>query len=336
MATALALIQARVAQYAPNDQYNCDETGLFWKLIPDRSLATMQLAGVKKEKARITIHHCCNATGTHKLPIWIIARHKRPRCFAAAGVRDPEVLGIKWRTNKKAWMITGIMMEWLLWFDRQMVGRKVILLLDNFSAHEAAVNELAALPLGFGLLNTEICWLPPNTTSRLQPLDQGIIASFKAHYRRQWITYMLEQHEIGYDALRTMNVLKAIRFSVGAWSEVTPITIANCWRHSTVNLQPQETTVDVEIEAVSELQVELQELHRQQRIQQLMDVNYLLHLPEELVEDSADDVHGRLVQLYSPVEDQESEEERVEELPRVQPRQALLLLQQLRLYEEQK
>ncbi|KAI1004052.1 hypothetical protein K3495_g4159 [Podosphaera aphanis] len=67
-----------------------------------------------------------------------------------------------------------------------------------------------------------------------------------------------------------------------------------------------------------------------------MDVNYLLHLPEELVEDSADDVHDRLVQLYSPVEDQESEEEGVEELPRVQPRQALLLLQQLRLYEEQK
>ncbi|KAI1002229.1 hypothetical protein K3495_g5968 [Podosphaera aphanis] len=56
------------------------------------------------------------------------------------------------------------------------------------------------------------------------------------------------------------------------------------------------------------------------RVQQLMDVNYLLHLPEELVEDSADDVHDRLVQLYSPVEDQESEEEGVEELPRVQPR----------------
>jgi hypothetical protein len=92
-----------------------------------------------------------------------------------------------------------------------MAGRKVILLLDNFSAHECVVAELEALPLGSGLVNTEICWLPPNSTSKLQPLDQGIIAAFKARYRKRWIGYMLEQHEIGLNALDTMNVLKAVQ-----------------------------------------------------------------------------------------------------------------------------
>jgi hypothetical protein len=29
MAADLAIIQAKVAQFAPTDQYNCDETGLF-------------------------------------------------------------------------------------------------------------------------------------------------------------------------------------------------------------------------------------------------------------------------------------------------------------------
>lgn len=43
---ALAQIQVRVAQYTPNDQYNCDETSLFCKLIPDKSLATMQLSSI--------------------------------------------------------------------------------------------------------------------------------------------------------------------------------------------------------------------------------------------------------------------------------------------------
>jgi hypothetical protein len=68
-----------------------------------------------------------------------------------------ESLGVKWRANKKAWMVIGIMVEWLRWFDNLIAGRKVILLLDNFSAHECAVIELEALLLGSGLVNTEIC-----------------------------------------------------------------------------------------------------------------------------------------------------------------------------------
>jgi hypothetical protein len=170
------------------------------------------LLGVKKEKARITIHHACNATGSHKLPMWCIGKHKAPRAFKATGVKDIEALGIKWRWNKKAWMTTAIMVDWLQLFDRQMSGRKVPLLMDNFNAHLAAVNELEVMPLK----NTEVVFLPPNTTSKLQPLDQGIIAAFKARYRRSWIRFMLEQHELGRNALHTMNVLKAIQFSIRA------------------------------------------------------------------------------------------------------------------------
>ena len=139
-----------------------------------------------------------------------------------------EALGVKWRANKKAWMVTEIMVEWLRWFDNLMAGRKVILLLDNFSAHESAVAELEALPYGSGLINTEICWLPPNTTSKLQPLDQGIIASFKARYRKHWITFMLEQQDIGQDPLESMNVLKAVQWCIRAWDEVTAKTITSC------------------------------------------------------------------------------------------------------------
>ena len=44
-------------------------------------------------------------------------------------------------------MVTKIMVEWLCWFDNLIAGCKVILLLDNFSAHECAVIELKAMPL---------------------------------------------------------------------------------------------------------------------------------------------------------------------------------------------
>jgi hypothetical protein len=334
MAAELASIQAKVAQYAPADQYNCDETGLFWKLVPDRSLATESLSGVKKEKARITIHHACNATGSHKLPMWCIGKYKAPRAFKAAGVKDIEALGVKWRWNKKAWMTTGIMVDWLLWFDKQMRGRKVLLLMDNFSAHVAAVNELEAMPQGLGLKNTEVVFLPPNSTSKLQPLNQGIIASFKARYRRRWLRFMLEEHELNRNALDTINVLKAIQFSIRAWDEVSSTTISSCWGHSKVNLNPSPPSLEMSDQAIVRgIQNDLLQLRAQHQIRELMDVNQLINPAEEEVVDSEGDIEEMLVMLHSPEEPESDNEE--EQLPRIPPKQALQLLQSLKLAEIQ-
>jgi hypothetical protein len=338
MAADLAIIQAKVAQFAPTDQYNCDETGLFWKMVPDRGISSRTLPGVKKEKARITIHHACNATGSHKLPMWVIGKHKRPRAFRAAGVKDVEALGIKWRYNKKAWMTTEIMVDWLRWFDQQMSGRKVLLLMDNFSAHLAAINSLEAMPQGLGLLNTEVLFLPPNTTSKLQPLDQGIVASFKARYRRSWIRFMLEQHELGHNPLQTMNVLKAIQFSITAWDEVSSTTISNCWAHSKVNLNPVQMAVDTASQQVIEsIQGDLQQLYIQHQIQQAMDINQLINPPDEQVIDADNEIDEELLALHCPVavEEPESDTEVLEELPIVTPKQVLELLQSIKLGEIQ-
>lgn len=68
--------QALIAQYQPCGIYNCDETGLFWKMVPDRSLSTLRLPGTKKEKHRISFHFCCNADRSHKLPLWFIGSAK--------------------------------------------------------------------------------------------------------------------------------------------------------------------------------------------------------------------------------------------------------------------
>jgi hypothetical protein len=336
MAADLAHIQAKVAQYAPADQYNCDETGLFWKLMPERGLSTHRLPGQKKEKARITIHHACNATGSHKLPMWVIGKHKQPRCFRASGVKDVEALGIKWRANKKAWMTQEIMVDWLRWFDQQMHGRKVLLLMDNFSAHVAAFNELESMPLGLGIENTEVVFLPPNTTSKLQPLDQGIIASFKARYRRSWIRFMLEQHDLGFNPLQRMHVLKAIQFSIRAWDEVTSTTISNCWGHSKVNLNPSQALSDVGSQEVIQcIENDLLKLRAQYQIQHLMDISQLLNPPEEEVADPQEDIEEMLIALHTPVDEQESDSEDVEQLPIISPQQVLEHLQSIKLGEIQ-
>ena len=60
-------------------------------------------------------------------------------------------------------------------------GKKILLVLDNFSGHELGVQLVGGLE---GLGNVQIAWLPANTTLYWQPLNQGIIASFKLQYRR--------------------------------------------------------------------------------------------------------------------------------------------------------
>ena len=58
-----------IEEYKPCDIYNCDETGLFWKLMPDRSLVVGKddCVGGKKSKERFTILLCANWSGTDKL-----------------------------------------------------------------------------------------------------------------------------------------------------------------------------------------------------------------------------------------------------------------------------
>ncbi|XP_046663125.1 jerky protein homolog-like [Homalodisca vitripennis] len=64
--------------------YNADETGLNWKALPRKSLASKRekaAPGFKVSKERITIMVAANATGTHALPLLMISKSKKPRCF---------------------------------------------------------------------------------------------------------------------------------------------------------------------------------------------------------------------------------------------------------------
>ena len=62
--------------YKPRDIYNCDETGLFFKLMPDRSLLLdgEVCKGDKRSKERYTVLLCANWTGTDKLKPVVIGK----------------------------------------------------------------------------------------------------------------------------------------------------------------------------------------------------------------------------------------------------------------------
>jgi DDE superfamily endonuclease len=103
----------------------------------------------------------------------------------------------------------------------------VLLILDNFSAHAAGSQYLQA---NEPLRNTEIIYLPPNVTSRHQPLDQGVIRAWKAHWKRKWLQYMIDEFDEGREPIKSMDILKAVRWGIDSWHhDVSLSAIENCW-----------------------------------------------------------------------------------------------------------
>lgn len=172
------ILKIILEKYSPENIYNCDECGLFWLLTPDKTLAFKKekVHGGKKSKQRITILNTASMTG-EKEPLLVIGKFAKPRCFKNV------TLPVKYRANKKAWMTGEIFTEYVTTLDRSMghQRRKIALVLDNCTAH----------PKVNGLKNVELFFLPPNTTSRTQPLDAGIIYAMKQIYRRKLVEQML-------------------------------------------------------------------------------------------------------------------------------------------------
>ncbi|CAB5363548.1 unnamed protein product [Rhizophagus irregularis] len=283
IAEALPLLRSKCAEYPPDRIYNMDETGLFYQLEPDRTLATKQLSGRKKNKERLSVALCVNSDGSHKLPPLVIGKYANPQCFKNINIGN---LPITYRSNAKAWMLTTLFQEWLQEFNYQ-IGikhnnkQRVLLLLDNCKSHK--IDNLV-------LENVEVCFLPPNTTSKLQPMDSGIIMSFKKHYRYHHIKWLLEQVEDGqFIQDLKMNVLQAIQYIIQGWSEVTANTIRNCWNHVKIlsNTDDERMIDDEDDELMPNdeliLDDELNKAIKTLRLPNMMEVKELLTIPEEYI-----------------------------------------------------
>lgn len=126
--------------------------------------------------------------------------------------------------------------------DKKMKARKkkIVLFIDNCTAH-------TVVPL---LSNVKVIFLPANTTSKLQPLDQGIIHSFKRHYRREVVLYTLGciEKNIKID----INVLQAMKFARKAWFLVSAATIQNCFKKAGFK-QTNQTEYENEIEDTEDI-----------------------------------------------------------------------------------
>ncbi|CAG2249892.1 unnamed protein product [Mytilus edulis] len=214
-----------VGDYTPENVFNADETGLFFKALPDKTLGQKGEAckGGKLAKERITVMLACSSTG-EKLPPLVIGKAKKPRCFKNINVNNLPVI---WQSSKKAWMTTYIFTEWIQQINKKMKSkkRKILLFLDNATSHSDSVT----------LSNVTIKFFPPNTTSKLQPLDLGIIRAFKARYRKHMLKHVITKIDNCTDntsLTKEINVLDAVHWIDKSWSDTKESTIASCFRNA--------------------------------------------------------------------------------------------------------
>lgn len=109
--------------------------------------------------------------------------------------------------------------------------------------------------------NIKILFLPPNTTSVLQPLDLGIIKNFKVYYRKLLMQHVLakvEECSSAHEVVKSVNILLACRWVAQAWESVSSDTIKKCFRKAGVidsNFDPVSRDVSPAEDPFADLEV---------------------------------------------------------------------------------
>lgn len=201
-----------------DDVFNFDETGLFTRALPGYTMAQADDdgGGTKKDKSRITAALLVNATGTVRKLI-IIGKSKCPRGTSKAFFKEND---ITYFSNESAWMTEDLFNKFLAEWDKEL-NHHIVLLLDNFKGHDIE-NDYEHIIIIF---------LPPNTTSKTQPLDGGIIASLKAKYRTKLLSFIM--FRLGENSRFTMNevnVKQVIPWINESWKAVKNETIVKCFK----------------------------------------------------------------------------------------------------------
>ncbi|XP_051868769.1 tigger transposable element-derived protein 1-like [Pristis pectinata] len=224
-------------EYMPEQVFNVDETGLFWKRMPDRTFISKEekaTPGFKASNDRLTLLIGGNAAGDFKLKPVLVYSCENPR--ALKGYAKPN-LPVIWRSNRKAWMTVTIFQDWFInyfcpavekYCAKHHICNKALLILDNAPCHPLNLNDLSN--------NVRVEYLATDTASLLQPMDQGVIANFKRYYLRKTFKQLInatdrEGKPTVREFWKSFNIMNAIDNIAESWDEVKVSTMNGVWKN---------------------------------------------------------------------------------------------------------
>uniref|UniRef100_A0A8C4JN34 HTH CENPB-type domain-containing protein n=1 Tax=Dromaius novaehollandiae TaxID=8790 RepID=A0A8C4JN34_DRONO len=215
---------------------NIDETASYWKKMLSRTFVAREeksMPGFKAPKDRLTLLLGANAAGD-----LLVCPSENPRALKNDAKSTLPVL-CKW--NNKAWMTAHLFTAWCAEYFKPTVETycsekkipfKVLLLIDNAPGHPRALMEM------YDEIN--VVFMPVNTTSILQPMDQGVISIFQ-------FTIL--------DAIKNIcDSWEAVKISTRVWKKLIPTLMDDFEGFET---SVEEVTADV-VETARELELEVE------------------------------------------------------------------------------
>jgi DDE superfamily endonuclease len=189
--------------------------------------------GFKAAKDRLTLLLGGNSTGDFRMKPLLIYHSENPRSMKGISKQSMPVI---WMANRKAWMTAILFKKWYQdhfcpavksYCERNGLQKKALLILDNAPGHPQNLSEFQTC------LPVEIIFTPPNTTSILQPMDQGVIANFKAYYIRKTFKQLVEAVDSDQCSIKEFwkkfNIMNAIENIGSSWNEVQQSCLKGCW-----------------------------------------------------------------------------------------------------------
>ncbi|XP_035975602.1 tigger transposable element-derived protein 1 [Halichoerus grypus] len=296
-------------EYTPQQVFNVDETGLYWKRMPEGMFISVEEQaepGFKSSKDRLMLLLGGNAAGDFKLKPLLVYHLENPK--ALQGYSKPN-LPVIWRSNKKAWATRSIFQEWFTYFFCPAVEKycaqnhltnKALLILDGAPCHPVNLSDLSD--------NVRVEYLHDGTADSVQPMGQGITSTFKAHYVRRTFEHILEATDGEDTAMirefwRNYSIMDAVDNIAVAWEELRPETMNSVWKKiwpECVQFQSVSQT-----DNIAQLQQNIVTLAKNVAFEEVVeaDVDQLLRSHEE------DLSNEELMQLeQEPAGEQESED----------------------------
>ena len=207
-----------------------------------------QAKNFKISKDRVTLLACVNASGTCKFPLVFINKSAKPRCFNHMDISSLPVQ--HYAAQKKSWKIFEE------WFHKKFVPHvkqfcqiqlitKCCWCLTMLQPTHLSTDRLVS-PDG----KVTTLFSPPNTTSILQPMDQGILKALKRCYKKQLLRHLIiENHSSSLsvpDVLKQLTIKDVVCWSAQAWEEIVPQSLCKSWNKL---LSPVATSVASSSEA---------------------------------------------------------------------------------------
>ena len=153
-------------------------------------------------------------------------------------------------------------------------------------------------------------------------MDQGVIRSLKAHYRKKIVRLCIVAVESN-KPLPKISILQAMKHLVSSWNAVSKETIVNCFKKSNISQSNQQAAVNDDDNPFKSLQVYLEKLHEldNDAIQPNLSAESFADLDSEIVTSASfsndDDIIAEIIEGEN--EESEGDQDDEESTPPTRP-----------------